>query len=164
MTLQTENDLDELDWRILAELQNNARLSFSEIARRVNSTQPTVTERVRRLESSGSIAGYRAEVVRERVGWPIMAFVRLDIQRYIANQADNAIQAIKEISECHRITGDDCFLLKVHATSIEHLDSVIAKLGRYGAPATSIVLASIAMNQAVQNPMFDTPASVKPSS
>lgn len=147
---ETKTTLDELDWAILHELQRDGRLSFSEVARRVSSSQPTVAERVRRLEDRGIITGYLAAVDRKRLGWPILAFVRLVVPNYSTSKVDEVVRSIDEISECHRVTGDDCFILKVHAHTVEHLEEILKKLSRHGPTATSIVLSSVVTERIVK--------------
>src|SRR5215203_2515994 len=76
-SFEREGLLDSIGWRILCELQANSRLSFSELGRRVGLTPPAAAERVRRLEEAGVIAGYRLELNVERLGLPLLAWVRL---------------------------------------------------------------------------------------
>ena len=149
---QLQTQIDELDWAILHALQVNGRLSFSQIGRQVNASQPTVAERVRRLEERGLITGYAATVNRKLLGWPIMAFVRLTVPNYSTSQVDDIIRGMVEISECHRVTGDDCLIIKLHARSMEHLEASLKKLSRHGPTATSIALSSIVTERMVEPP------------
>lgn len=149
---QSKSEIDQLDWAILRELQANGRLSFSEIGRRVNSSQPTVAERVRRLEESGVITGYSAQVDRKKLAWPIMTFINLTVPNYSVSKVDDVIRAMPEISECHRVTGNDCFIIKAHTRTVEHLEELLKILNRYGSSSTSIVLSSIVTSRAVIPP------------
>ncbi|MFI2239847.1 Lrp/AsnC family transcriptional regulator [Streptomyces chrestomyceticus] len=133
---------DATDWRILDVLQRNGRAGYAELARAVNMSASAVTERVRRLEEAGVISGYAAVVDAARVGLSVLAFVRL---RY-SNGSDAAFQGLlestPEILEAHHVTGDDCFVLKVAARSMKHLEEVSGRIGVLGAVTTSVVYSS----------------------
>lgn len=143
MNYQTKKEIDEVDWQILEELQQDARLSFSEIARRVNLSQPTVAERVRRLEEAGIITGYHACINTSCIGLPVTAYIRLIVPTYTVSKVDEVIRGIGEIEECHRITGDDCLIIKAHAASVHRLEDILKQLTQYGTTSTSIVLSSV---------------------
>src|SRR5438105_8880430 len=134
--------LDAVSWRILSELQDNARLSFSELGRRVGLTSPAVAERVRRLEDAGIITGYRLELNVERLGLPLLAFVRLASRDSTSAQVRQAVQNIPEVLECHHVTGEDCYVMKVAVPSVRHLEGVLEQLLRYGNTTTSIVIST----------------------
>jgi Lrp/AsnC family leucine-responsive transcriptional regulator len=143
MNYQTKSGLDEIDWQILEELQQDARLSFSEIARRVNLSQPTVAERVRRLEEMEVITGYHACIDTHKIGLPVTAYIRLTVPTYAVSKVDEVIRGIGTIEECHRITGDDCLIIKAHASSVPMLEEVLKQLTKYGTTSTSIILSSV---------------------
>jgi len=131
--------LDQTDWAILAELQNDARMSLTELGRRVNLSASATTERVRRLESTGIITAYRADVDLSKVGYPVLAVVRL---KYPGNRHDPLHQLLKErveILECLRTTGDDCYTLKVAAASMPHLEELVNELTEFGSTTTNLV-------------------------
>jgi Lrp/AsnC family transcriptional regulator, leucine-responsive regulatory protein len=134
--------LDEIGWKILIELQKNARLTFAEVGRRIGLSTPAVVERVRKLEDEGVILGYRTIVDASKIGLPILAFVRISVVGDFLNKIILVAQQLPEVLECHRVTGSDSFILKVTAASIEHLESVIDQLTPYVATTTSIVLSS----------------------
>lgn len=141
-----KNELDQIDQQILRELAQDARLSYSEIGRRVNLSQPTVAERVRRMEQEGVIRGYHVDIDPEKVGLPITAFVRLKTSHPSSRQykLEEKISAeLDSVCECHRVTGNDCLLLKVYAASIVHLHELLGKLNQFGEPNTSIVLHTV---------------------
>jgi Lrp/AsnC family transcriptional regulator, leucine-responsive regulatory protein len=138
----TARCLDDVGWRILHELQCNARLSFAELGRRVGLSVPAVTERVRKLEEAGIITGYRAEVDRSKVGLPIHAFIRMSVVGDVFNRVVAAVKAMPEVLECHRGTGADSFTMKVAVASVAHLESLIDRLTPFGTTSTSIVLSS----------------------
>lgn len=135
----TEN-LDSTDWAILDELQRDGRIAFTELARRVNLSASATTERVRRLEASGVITGYRAQVHLERTGYAVLAVVRL---KYPGNRHEPLRRLLgerPEILECLRTTGDDCYVLKVAATSMAHLEEIVDALAEFGSTTTNLVL------------------------
>lgn len=135
-------DLDLTDWQILGALQRDARISFAELARQVAMSPSAVTERVRRLEETGVIIGYRAELDPGRVGLTILALVRLryPIGNYRPFHA--LLDSTPEIVEAHHVTGEDCFLLKVVARSMRHLEEVTGRIAGLGAVTTSVVYSS----------------------
>ena len=145
INLQIENQLDEIDMRILNVLQQDARLSYSEIGRRVNMSQPTVAERVRRLEDAGVIRGYHADIDPVKIGRNITAFIRLRIGHPSNAQyklEDFMRSELPEVCECHRISGDDCLLVKVQVSSIAALNELLGRINVYGNPNTAIVLST----------------------
>lgn len=137
-------ELDAIAWRILECLQRNARLSFAELGRKVGLSTPAVAERVHRLEEAGVITGYHATLDLAKLGLPIRVLVRLtipggDLQ---VSRAVTAIKELPEISRCHRITGDESFVIEANVVSIRHLEALIDKLSALGATSTSTVLSS----------------------
>src|SRR4051812_14480847 len=104
---------DDIDRKLLKELQQDARMSFAELGRRVGLTTPAVIERVRKLEDAGIITGYRAEVDTARIGLPITAFIRMSITGVDYSHIIEVAQESKEVLECHRGTGGDSFIMKV---------------------------------------------------
>ncbi|MEZ5424736.1 MAG: Lrp/AsnC family transcriptional regulator [Pyrinomonadaceae bacterium] len=134
--------IDEIDWKILVELQADARTSYAELGRRIGLTTPAIIERVRKLEDAGVITGYRAEIDTAKVGLPVTAFIRMSITGVDYSHIIEVARESNEVLECHRGTGGDSFILKVAVASIEHLQSVIDKLTPYGITTTSIVLSS----------------------
>ncbi|MFD0367008.1 Lrp/AsnC family transcriptional regulator [Streptomyces sp. NPDC127114] len=133
---------DATDWRILDALQAQGRASFAELARAVSMSPSAVTERVRRLEEAGVIAGYTAIVDQERLGLPILAFVRLRYPNGNYKPFHDLIATTPEVLEAHHVTGDDCFVLKVAARSMRHLEEISGKVGALGSVTTSVVYSS----------------------
>ena len=137
-------ELDAIAWKILENLQHNARMSFAELGRKVGLSTPAVAERVRRLEEAGVITGYYAALDMAKLGVPIHVLMRLtipggdlQISRTVA-----AIKELPEITRCHRITGDESFVIEANLVSVRHLETLIDKLSVFGATATSTVLSS----------------------
>ena len=141
--------IDDIDRKVLTELQEDARVSYAELGRRVGLTTPAVIERVRKLEDAGVITGYRAEIDPAKVGLPIIAFVRMSITGVDYSHIIEVAEQSKEVLECHRGTGGDSFIIKVAVSSVEHLQQVIDKLTPYGITTTAIVLSSPVKRRAV---------------
>jgi Lrp/AsnC family leucine-responsive transcriptional regulator len=134
--------IDDIDRKILNELQLDARISYAELGRRVGLTTPAVIERVRKLEDSGIVTGYRAEIDTAKVGLPITAFIRMSISGVDYSHIIEVAEESSEVLECHRGTGGDSFIMKVAVSSVEHLQEVIDRLTPYGITTTTIVLSS----------------------
>jgi Lrp/AsnC family transcriptional regulator, leucine-responsive regulatory protein len=133
---------DATNLRMLSELQKDARVSQAELGRRVGLSAPAVAERLNRLERDGVITGYRADVDPRALGFALAAVVRMrPAPRQIPKCAEIA-QATPEVVECHRVTGEDCFYMKVHVRSVEHLEEVIDRFTPYGQTTTSIIQSS----------------------
>lgn len=131
-----------MDWALLRELQADARLSFSELSRRVHLSPPAVAERVRRLEESGVIDGYHAHVDLTRAGWSVIALIRMSCYGSHCILRDPQVPTWPEILEIHRITGDACSMLKVAAASMDAFEDVIDRLAPYGQPSSTMVLST----------------------
>ena len=134
--------IDEIDRAILTELQEDARISYAELGRRVGLTTPAVIERVHKLEDAGIITGFRAEIDTAKVGLPILAFVRMSITGVDYSHIIEVAESSSEVLECHRGTGGDSFIMKIAVASVEHLQEVIDRLVPYGITTTTIVLSS----------------------
>lgn len=134
--------IDEIDWKILKELQINARVTFAELGRRVGLTTPAVIERVRKMEDASIITGYRVEIDTAKVGLPITAFIRMSITGVDYSHIIEVAQESTEVLECHRGTGGDSFIMKVAVADVGHLQTLIDRLTPYGITTTSIVLSS----------------------
>lgn len=142
--------LDETGRQILKILQEDGRISFNELGRRVGLSSPAVAERVRRMEEAGVILGYKAVVDQTRVGYPITAIIRLSTQVTNLPHADELALSIPEVLECHHLTGSDGVLLKVIVSSVMHLEEVISQMGGAGMTTTAIVLSSPIVGRAIE--------------
>jgi Lrp/AsnC family transcriptional regulator, leucine-responsive regulatory protein len=134
--------LDETNRRLLAELVADGRASFAELGRRVGLSPPAVAERVGRLESEGVITGYRAQVDPKALGFPISAIVRIRPASRQLQKIPEIARNSPEVTECHRITGEDCFLFKVHLRAIDDLEEILDRFTPFGQTTTSIVHSS----------------------
>ena len=135
-------DLDRLDIAILEALQDNARTPLSEIGRRIGLSQPAISERVKRLEERGIIAGYAARLDPAALGLGMMAIIRVKTTHEHIQPALRAFAQMPPVIEVHRLTGEDCFLLKVLVPSPGQLESIVDTIARFGAVTTSLVLRS----------------------
>ena len=134
--------LDGPNLSILRELRANPRLPMAELARRIGMSAPTVTERTRRLEDARVIQGYRLDLNPTPLGLPITAFVRVRPNPGQLSRIAELAERIPEVVECHRVTGDDCFILKVHIPAMEQLDRLLDRFLFFGTTTTSIVQSS----------------------
>ena len=150
--MATGPTLDRTDWRLLAELQRDGRASYAELARAVAMSPSAVTERIRRLEEAGVIAGYRAVVDPEQVGLQVMAFVRLRYPTGNYRPFHALLDTTPEIVEAHHVTGEDCFVLKVLTRSMRHLEEVTGRIAGLGAVTTSVVYSSLLAGRALAAP------------
>ena len=115
---------------------------MSALARQVSMSAPAVTERVERLEQTGVISGYRTDLDPAALGLPLTAFARI---KPVAGQLTKLAElaaATPQVTECYRITGEDCFLLKVHASTVEHLAETLDRFQAYGQSVTSVVVST----------------------
>jgi len=141
MALEIEKMLDGTGWLLLQELQENARLSYSELGQRVGLSAPAVADRIRKMEEAGVITGYHAEVNMGKLGLPVTAIIRLgSVAGLSCNLVALRVSEIPEVLECYRVTGTDSVIVKVVATSVAHLGQIIDQLIVHGQPTTSIVL------------------------
>lgn len=131
--------IDATDRRILSELAADGRVSLAELGRRVSLSPPAVAERVARLERAGVITGYHAAIDARALGYQLTAIVRVKPAARQLPRIPELAAEIPEISECLRITGEDCFFLKVHLRSIDELSPLLDRFLRYGSTTTSIV-------------------------
>lgn len=137
-----DRTFDTTDARLLAELQGDARLTNVELGRRVNLSAPAVADRLRRLERDGVITGYRAEVDPKALGFAFGVIMRIRPSARQLHKVAELARETPEVVECHRITGDDCFFMKLHLRDIEHLEEVVDRFLIYGQTTTSIIQSS----------------------
>jgi Lrp/AsnC family transcriptional regulator, leucine-responsive regulatory protein len=131
--------LDATNLRILEELQADARLTMAELGRRVSLSPPAVVERVQRLERAGVIGGYHAALDPKSIGYPIAAVVRVRPASRQLYRIPEVARDVPEVVECYRITGEDCFFVKLHLRSMEDLEGILDRFVQFGQTTTSIV-------------------------
>jgi len=147
--------MDSVNWQILALLQENARISFSEIGRRVGLTSTAVAERVRRLEDARIIRGYRVDVGADQLGYGLTVIIRVSVRNGASAQFVRLVDGMPEILECHRVTGDDSYVLTALATSVHHLEQMLLRIRAIGQPATSVILSTVIQHPVVRPAQTD---------
>jgi Lrp/AsnC family transcriptional regulator, leucine-responsive regulatory protein len=144
--------LDETDRRILEELEADGRLTMAELGRRVTLSPPAVAERVQRLERSGVITGYKAVIDPKAIGYPLAAVVRVRPASRQLHKIPEVAVATPEVVECYRITGDDCFFVKLHLRSIDDLEEILDRFVEYGQTTTSLIHSAPVANRPLPLP------------
>ena len=142
MAIESSALLDEIGRNLLLALQEDARLSFAELGRRVGLSPAATAERLRRLEDVGIITGYRVEIDREALGLPVLAIVRMSCDGPKYRPFLKAVKAMDGVLECHHVAGGDAFIMKVAAASVAELGELVERLLDFGVPTTSIVFSS----------------------
>lgn len=132
-------ELDAIDHKIIGELTTDGRVSLAELGRRVNRSTPAVADRVRRLEQACVITGYHADIDPRALGYQLTALVRIKPAAGQLRRIPELAIELQQISECHRITGEDCFYLKLHLRSIDELPVLLDQFLLYGQTTTSII-------------------------
>jgi len=150
-------ELDRISWKIIEELQQDGRLSWAELGRRVGLTTPAVAERVYRLEKLGVIRGFHADISLERLGMPIQIFVRLSMAgpETAVRAFQQQVKKWDEVLECHRVTGSDSFIVKARVVSVVHLERLLDKLGHFGSTSTATVLSSPVEHRVITQKVID---------
>lgn len=143
----TTMDFDSYDTRILAELQADARLSMTELGRRVHLSQPAVTERVRKLESAGVITGYHAAVSLKALGYGIRAVIRVGRTEF--TRIVRLVEETPEVISAFNVTGEDSWVLDIAVTDVAHLDAVVSRFCELSVTSTSIILKTVRERQPV---------------
>ena len=142
--LQVARELaaDPVNVRLLAELSHDPRISMSALGRAIGLSAPATSERFRRLVDAGVITGFRVDIDPRAVGLPVSAWVRVRPGPGMLPKVTALAQEIPQVTECHRITGEDCFLLKVHAPGVTEFEDVLDRFLLYGQTTSSIVQSS----------------------
>jgi Lrp/AsnC family transcriptional regulator, leucine-responsive regulatory protein len=141
-TTLSDQQLDATNRRLIEALQEDARMSLAALGRRVGLSAPAVGERLGRLEQAGVIRGYHADVDPRALGYELSVILRIrPAARMIPKVADLA-RDTPEVTECHRVTGDDCFVMRLHVRDVTHLEELIDRFVLYGQTTTSIVQSS----------------------
>jgi len=160
-----DGPLDETNLRLLEQLQIDARVPLAELGRRVTMSAPAVAERLRRLEADGVITGYHVEIDPRKLGYDLGVVIRIrPAPRRLARVAELARTTV-EVIECHRVTGDDCFVMTAYVRGVEHLEEVIDRFAAYGQTTSSIMQSSpvprrgVALARPVQARGNESPAS-----
>lgn len=150
-----ERALDQTDWRIIAELQRDGRLSYHQLSRLVHLSPPAVAERVRRLEDSGVITGYQARIDPARAGLPLTAFVQMRCSLGSCLLKTTTAEDLPEVTEVHKLTGSWCSMLKIRVAGMRHLEGLLERLGKHGEMNSHIVLSTQFEGRAIEEPAAD---------
>ncbi len=145
MTLQ----IDSVSWKILQLLQDNARLSYRQIGEAIGLTAPAVTERVRRMEEAGLVKGYHAEIDLTKAGLSILAIIHLTCSSVQSPRFRKAVDEMPNVVECHCVTGNESYILKVAVPSVAALEHFLLELARFGDMRTSLVLSTQIYHRAI---------------
>jgi Lrp/AsnC family transcriptional regulator, leucine-responsive regulatory protein len=154
MIPNTQKLLDETSWQILKILQEDARIPFKELGKRVGLSSPAVAERVHRLEESGIISRYRAELNLEKLGLAIAAFITIRSFGHRCNEIRSLLQESPEVEACYRVTGSDHYLVKVAVTSVSHLEQLVDRFIPYSTVTTSVVLSVPVARRTISEGIF----------
>jgi Lrp/AsnC family leucine-responsive transcriptional regulator len=136
------DQLDETSWAILEALQENARISYAELGKRVGLTSPAVAERVRKMEDAGIIDGYHAAVNLQCLGLPISVVIQLRMNNGRSKEVVALVRDMPEVTDCYHLTGNDCFMIVASVATIIHLEKMLEALTAFGQTTTSIVLST----------------------
>ena len=142
--------LDSLQWNILTALQQNARTSFAAIGRKIGLSPPAVAERIKRLEDSGVISGYWAEVSHKEVGYQLKAIITLRAFMGKLKPFLDHVKKLEEVVNCYRITGNENIIMEVVLRDQSHLEQFIDKLIQYGETRTHIILSEVISNAPIR--------------
>lgn len=134
--------LDPIDQRILEVLRDDARISLKELAGRVGLSSPSVSERLRRLEERGVIRAFTVDIDPKALGYTLEAIVRIRPLPGRLHIVQQLIEEIPEFSACDKVTGDDCFVARLHVRSIDQLDGILDRIADKAETNTAIVKAT----------------------
>lgn len=147
--------MDMLDHKILEILDSDARKSYAEMARELGISQPTVADRVRRLEEKGIMRGAMLRIDHARMGFTVSAFVRLRSKAAHKLRLIEVARAMPQVIEMHSVTGEDCLIARVCARSVEELAEILQRLTSLAESSTSVILET---HIPLRNPMLARPA------
>jgi Lrp/AsnC family transcriptional regulator, leucine-responsive regulatory protein len=151
----SKNQLPGLDWQILEIINNDGRISISDIATQLNRSRSSISEHIEHMQLSGIIKGFSAEVDPEKIGLGLKAFVRLSAPSSEHRKVVNLVVDLPEVTECHVLTGAELLLIQIVARDMPHLRGLVDQLTQYGSTQTDIVFASVkqklTINQKLRN-------------
>ena len=135
--------LDNVDLSIIKELQRDSRLSMRELGRKIKLSAPSVTERVRQLESFGVIKRYTLDIDQKKIGLPVSCIVEATVKNVKYDQFKTYIQSIPNIEFCFRVAGAACYMLKINADSLETIEHFINRTSPYAQTVTHVIFSEI---------------------
>ncbi|OZI48968.1 Lrp/AsnC family transcriptional regulator [Bordetella genomosp. 5] len=144
--------MDDLDWKLLALLQQNGRMTYTDLGRQVRLSVPAVTDRVKRLEEAGIIEGYTARINVAAAGYAVSALIGITVPQPAKAKFLRFLEAIPEVLECHHVTGADSYVMRLVALSLADLERLIGRINLYGETRTSIVMSTPISPRGLQQP------------
>ena len=164
MALQSERTLDQTDWNILRELQQDARLSYNELGKRVGLSAPATAERVRKLEDASIITSYGVQVDVAKLGLPLLVFIQLRCFPERCLFKTSSAEKFPEVLDIYKLSGNHCALLKVALSSLEHLEAFTERLGVHGEQVTNVVTSNLFSQRVIdwEEPKVDLRPSFQP--
>lgn len=142
MRFDPSTGIDATDWKLLELLQQDARMSFAELGRKLRLSAPAIAERVKRLEERKIIRGYRADLDLTALGRPLHVYLRVIVQPKDYPRFKKRISGSEEIFECHHVTGTESFILRAALVNVTALERLIQQLTAYGPTTTSLILST----------------------
>lgn len=139
----SERKLKGMDWQILELLQDDSRMSVSELAGRLNRSRASISDHIRQLQESGILAAFTTRVSEEKLGFGISAFVRLHAGSARHREIVAAIDQIPEVTECHVLTGSDLLMMRVVARDMPHLRDLVDGFTRWGSTTTDVIFSTV---------------------
>lgn len=136
-------NVDKINWLILEQLQLNARTPLTELSKKVGLSSPSVAERIQKMEDAGIISGYEAKLNMPQIGYSMGVYISAKIRFGQSEKFYEYIKNTPEITECHKLTGNDCLLIKAYVKNTTHLESLNVALSHFGELTTSLILSSI---------------------
>lgn len=147
--------LSSLDWQLLELLQQDGRITISEIATRLKRSRSNITERMLRLQDSGVLRQVTVAVDKEKLGFALSAFVRLDAPSQKHPEILALIATLPEVSECHILAGEDLLMLRIHARDMTHMRGVVEQFSDYGSTATSVIFSTVKDDMLYNSDLMD---------
>lgn len=135
--------IDDLDFKIIAELKKDSRLSMRELGRKISLSAPSVTERVRRLESFGVIKKYTLDIDYQKVGLPVSCIIEATVKNGEYERFKAYIERLPNIEFCYRIAGGACYMLKINAESLAKIEAFINETSPYAQTVTHVIFSEI---------------------
>ncbi len=120
--------MDKFDYLILRELQDNGRITTAELGRKIGLSTTATKERIKKLEQEGIIKGYTAVIDCDKIGMDITAFISVPVGDVAIDKMADFLAGLSEVLECHKVTGDTCYLIKVKTKNTKKLEQLIDKI------------------------------------
>ncbi|MDV2686824.1 Lrp/AsnC family transcriptional regulator [Alkalihalophilus lindianensis] len=146
--------IDDIDRMILDELHSNSRLSMSEIGRRINLSSPSVTERVRQMESFGIIKKYTLEIDFEKLGLPIQCIIEATVKNGDYKSFKKFIQQLPNVQFCYRVAGNACYMLKMHFDTFSKAEQFIEEVNPYAQTVTHFIFSQVPTETQINGAIF----------